>query len=74
MEPGSILMEYACFEFGLFGIEKRASTLVNCLHLVNDDFHFTSFAELLPVCAKDIITGLEYLLNKNIAHRDLKLL
>ena len=70
-EPGSILMEYVCFDFGPFGIEKRASTLANFLPLVDDDFDFTSFAELLPVCAKDIITGLEYLHNKNIAHRGL---
>ncbi|CAB4021363.1 cyclin-dependent kinase 9-like [Paramuricea clavata] len=71
-ELGSILMEYACFDFGPFGIQKRASTLSNFLHLVDDDFDFTSFAELLPVCAKDIITGLEYLHNKNIAHKYLK--
>ena len=71
-EPGSILMEYSCFDFGPFGMEKRASTLANFLHLVDDHFDFTSFAELLPICAKDIITGLEYLHNKNIAHRDFK--
>ena len=65
-------MEYSCFGFDPFGIEKRASTLANFLHLVDEDFDFTSFADLLPISAKDIITGLEYLHGKNIAHRDLK--
>ena len=65
-------MEYSCFDFDPFGIEKRVSTLANFLHLVDEDFDFTSFADLLPICAKDIITGLEYLHGKNIAQRDLK--
>ena len=71
-EPCSILMEYSCFDFTPFGVEKQVTTLGNFLHVVDDEFDFTSFADVLPVCAKDVITGIEYLHTKNIAHRDLK--
>ena len=71
-EPCSILMEYSCFDFSPFGVEKQVSTLGNFLCVVDDDFDFTSFADVLPVYAKDVTTGLEFLHTKNIVHRDLK--
>ena len=72
-EPHSIMMEFSSFDFGLFGDdEKSVSSLGDFLQFVDEEFNFTSFADLLPVCAKDILSGLNYLHNHNIAHRDLK--
>lgn len=71
-EPCSILLEYCCFDFSPFRVEKQVTMLGNVPHLVDDDFKFTSFANVLPICAKDVINSLEYLHCENIAHRDLK--
>ena len=71
-EPCSIMMEYLCFNFGPFGVEKVVSSLDDFLHFVDQECDFTSFADILPICAKDIIKGIEYLHGMNIAHRDLK--
>ena len=64
------MMEYSCFDFRPFGVAKSLCTLENFVHFV-DEFDFDSFAVFMPTCAKDVVEGLKYLHNKNIAHRDL---
>ena len=58
------MMQYC----GYFGVEKIVGSLADFLQFVDTEFEFSSFSDLLPVCVKDILTGL----NNNIAHRDLK--
>ena len=65
-------MKYFCFDFSPFWVEQQVTTLVNFLYIVDDELDFTSFADVLPIYAKDVITSLGDLHNKNIAHQDLK--
>ena len=46
--------------------------LKDFVHFVDVVFDFSSFANVLPVCARDVITGLQFLNRSGIAHRDLK--
>ncbi len=66
------MMLYLSFDFHYFGVEKIASSLADFLKFVHTTFEFLSFSYLLPVCVKDILTGLDYLHNNNIADPDLK--
>jgi len=70
--PHGLMMEYVAFDFGPFGFEKMVSSLDDFYHFVDSEFSFESFADVLPVCLQDIVKGLHYLHQMQIAHRDLK--
>ncbi len=71
--PHGLIMEYVRFNFSPFGVEKVVSNLADFYHYVDSEFNFNeSFADVMPVCLKDIVAGIEYLHGQNIAHRDLK--
>ena len=46
------MMEYSCFDFGPLGVDKKESTLEKFVHFVDDEFDFSSFADVLLVCAR----------------------
>jgi hypothetical protein len=60
------MMEYSCFDFRPFGVAKSLCTSLEYFVHFADEFDFTSLADLLPTCAKDVVSGLKYLHIKNI--------
>ena len=65
-------MEYAVFDFKPFGLEKKVRSLDDFYHFVDCEFDFESFADILVVCLRDIVSVLDYMHGQDIAHRDLK--
>ncbi len=68
-----IIMEYSVFDFNSFGTNKEVTTLEDFVHFIDDEYDFSSFSEMIPVCAKDVATGLVFLHRRNVAHKYLKL-
>lgn len=71
--PYGIMIEYVAFDFSPFGVKKTVNCLEDFYHYIDCEFDFKSFSDVLPVCIKDIVTGLEFFHRMEIAHRDLKL-
>ena len=71
-DPYAIMLEYLCFDFRPFGMDKKCSSLGNLLQLLDEQCDFTSFEKLPLQISNDISEGLSFLHNNGIAHRDLK--
>lgn len=65
-EPYAIMMEHACFDFNPLGVKKQVNSLEDFLHFVDAEFDFTSFADVLLLCARDVVSGLDFLHKNNI--------
>ena len=59
------MMEYSCFDFHFLGHDKKVSSLEDFIHFVDAKFNFMSFSNVLLLCARDIVTGMDYLHQKN---------
>ena len=70
-QPPAMMLEYVYFDFNLFGADVRVSTLSDFLIKV-DEYDSVGFQELICHAATEIISGLAYLHQTGIAHRDLK--
>jgi hypothetical protein len=60
--PYGIMMENVAFDFAPFGLDKAVTTLEDFYHYVDCECNFESFSEVLPVCMRDAVAGLDYLL------------
>ena len=70
--PFAIVMEYSVFDFNPCGVNKEVTTLEDFIHFLDNEYDFSSFSQIIPLCAKDIASGLDFLRKRNVAHRDLK--
>ena len=56
-----LVMEYAAFDYTPFGAKKIVNNLEDFYHYVDCEFDFKEFADTLPVCLRNMVTGLNYL-------------
>ena len=70
-QPPAMMLEYVNFDFNLFGPDVSVSTLSDFLIQI-DEYDSVGFQELVSHAAPEIISGLAYLHQTGIAHRDLK--
>ena len=70
-QPPAMMLEYVYFDFNLFGADVCVSTLSDFLIKI-DEYDSAGFQELVSHAATEIISGLAYLHQTGIAHRDLK--
>ena len=50
--PLAIMMEYSVFDFNPFGENKEVATLEDFIHFAVNEYHFSSFSQLISLCAK----------------------
>ena len=70
-KPPAMMLEYVYFDFNLFGLDERVSTLSDFLIKI-DEYDSAGYQEMVSHAATEIISGLAYLHQTGIAHRDLK--
>ena len=67
------MMEYLCFNFSIFEIQKELNNLTDFLNFIDKVDALSYFPNnLMPKIAFEISKGLEHLHSKEIVHRDLK--
>ena len=71
-DPYAIMLEYLCFDFRPFGIDKKCSSLGNLWQFLDEQCDFTSFEKLPLQISNDIGEGLSFFHYNGITHRDLK--
>ena len=71
LKPLSFLMDYCCIDFSKFGQDVQVHSLDKFLEYVNN-FRVKSFEIFFMAIANDIISGLKYLHENKVVHRDIK--
>ena len=66
------MLEYLCFDFSVFNVDKKVTSLSDLLHFIDERLEVTALKKFQPKVARDIAEGLSYLHNNGIVHRDLK--
>ena len=71
-EPYAIMLEYLCFDFSVFNVDKKVTSLSDLLHFIDEQLEVSALKIFQPKVARDIAEGLSYLHNNGIVHHDLK--
>ena len=61
------MMEYLAFDFAPFGFLKTLYNLEDFYHFVDCEFDFKMFDDVITICMRDIVKGLEFLHGIEIA-------